>query len=168
MTGCADPGRHKGAFGRLRDTRAPCLSEPALAVRTPWVTLFLGPVNLLLGAVLAATGGAGLAVALAARDAAACRLPRGRTGAGAGLLGVLPAFLLGFACCVPALLLAVGTSSAAAVLPFVVPLRPVFHPLSLALVIASLVWNGRRLSAAAAVKRWKPQSRPRVSGPSDA
>jgi hypothetical protein len=131
------------AWGRLFSTRAPYLFEPVLALRTPHAALFLSPVNVLLGAVVAALAAANTAVALAARNEAACRLPRAR--GLARLLGVLPAFLLGFACCVPAFLLALGTGTAAAVLPFVLPLRPVFYPLTLVLLVVSLVWSARRL-----------------------
>ncbi|NUQ97437.1 MAG: hypothetical protein HOY79_13100 [Streptomyces sp.] len=131
------------AWDRLWSTRAPHLFEPVLALRTPYAALFLSPVNVLLGAVVAALAAANTAVALAARDEAVCRVPGGR--GLARLLGALPAFLLGFACCVPAFLLALGTGTAAAVLPFVLPLRPVFYPLSLALLATSLVWGARSL-----------------------
>ncbi|UGY94614.1 hypothetical protein [Streptomyces gobiensis] len=133
----------QAAWERLFSVRAPYLFEPVLAVRTPYAALFLSPVNALLGALVAALVGANVAVALAVRDTSACRVPPTR---GFGrLLGVLPAFLLGFACCVPAFLLALGTGAAAAVLPFVVPLRPVFYPLTLVLLGGALVWGGRRL-----------------------
>lgn len=118
------------AWDQLWSVRAPYLFEPVLALRTPYAALFLSPVNLLLGALVALLAGANVAVALTARDEAACRTPRTR--GMTGLLGVLPAFLL-----------AVGTGAAAAVLPFVLPLRPVFYPLTLALLTASLVWGCR-------------------------
>jgi hypothetical protein len=131
--------------GLLR-SRAPYLFEPVLAIRpAPYLAFFLSPVNLLLGALMAALVGCNIAVAaLAARQAASCR-PRSR---GYGrLLGALPAFLLGFACCVPTFLLILGTSTAAAVLPFLVPLRPVFYPLTLALLAGTLIWGARRVTA---------------------
>ncbi|KUO14974.1 hypothetical protein AQJ91_43705 [Streptomyces dysideae] len=135
-------------WDRLWNTRAPYLFEPVLVLRAPYAALFLSPVNVLLGAVVALLAAANTAVALAARDEAACRTPRAR--GLTGLLSVVPGFLLGFACCVPAFLLALGTGTAAAVLPFVVPLRPVFYPLSLILLTVSVVWGARKLDRPAA------------------
>ncbi len=61
------------------------------------------------------------------------------------MLGVLPAFLLGFACCVPTFLLVLGTGTAAALLPVLVPLRPVFYPLTLVMLISTLMWGASRI-----------------------
>ncbi|MGW0732019.1 hypothetical protein [Streptomyces sp. NPDC002851] len=142
-------GRWAGQFAgweRAFETRAPYLFEPVAAVRTPVAVLFVSPVNVLLGAVVAGLAACTVAVALATRDEAVCPVPVRRRGRGfGGLLGALPALLLGFACCVPAFLLALGTGTAAAVLPFVTPLRPVFYPLSLLLLSTALVWGARRL-----------------------
>lgn len=128
--------------GQLFHARAPYLFEPVLAWHpTSHVAVFLSPINLLLGAVVAALVGCNIAVAgLAARQAASCRRTRY-----ARLLGVLPAFLLGFACCVPTFLLVLGTSTAATLLPVLIPLRPVFYPLTLVLLIGTLVWGTSRL-----------------------
>lgn len=72
----------------------------------------------------------------AAVQVASCR----RTGYGR----LLAALLTGVACCVPTFLLVLG-STAAVVLPVVVPLRILFYPLSLVLLAATLVWGTRRL-----------------------
>ncbi|MFI1940871.1 hypothetical protein ACH44C_27445 [Streptomyces purpureus] len=131
----------RAAPGRLFEARAPYLFEPVLAWHpTSHLAVFLSPVNLLLGAVVAALVGCNFAVAAhAARRAAACRRTRY-----ARLLGVLPAFLLGFACCVPTFLLLLGASTAAALLPVLIPLRPVFYPLTLVLLTSTLVWGTSR------------------------
>ncbi|WP_267246009.1 hypothetical protein [Streptomyces sp. PR69] len=127
---------------QLFDPRAPYLFEPVLAWHpTSHLAVFVSPVNLLLGAVVAALVGCNIAVAAhTARQAAACRPTRY-----ARLLGVLPAFLLGFACCVPAFLLALGAGAAAALLPVLIPLRPVFYPLTLLLLTGALVWGASRV-----------------------
>ncbi|MEV0170386.1 hypothetical protein AB0I00_04550 [Streptomyces sp. NPDC050803] len=140
----------RSAPGKLFHARAPYLFEPVLAWHpTPHVAVFLSPVNLLLGAVVAALVGCNIAVArLAARQAASCRRTRY-----ARLLGVLPAFLLGFACCVPTFLLVLGTGTAAALLPVLIPLRPVFYPLTLVLLIGTLVWGTSRLGTPPAPAR---------------
>ncbi|MFP3990124.1 hypothetical protein U9R90_22180 [Streptomyces sp. E11-3] len=137
---------------QLFRARAPYLFEPVLAIHPgPYVAVFLSPVNLLLGAVIAALVGCNIAVAgLAARQAASCRYPGRRTGY-ARLLGVLPAFLLGFACCVPTFLLVLGTGTAAALLPVLLPLRPVFYPLTLVMLAGTLVWGTSRIDRPAAV-----------------
>ncbi|NUP39794.1 MAG: hypothetical protein HOY76_22995 [Streptomyces sp.] len=131
----------QAAPGQLLKVRAPYLFEPVLAWHpTSRVAVFLSPVNLLLGAVLAALVGCNIAVAAhAARQAATCRRTRY-----ARLLGVLPAFLLGFACCVPTFLLVLGASTAAALLPVLIPLRPVFYPLTLLILTSTLVWGTSR------------------------
>ncbi|MBT2478480.1 hypothetical protein [Streptomyces sp. ISL-94] len=131
----------QAAPGQLFRARAPYLFEPVLAVHpSDHVAVFVSPVNLLLGAVVAALVGCNIALAaFAARQAASCRRTRY-----ARLLGVLPAFLLGFACCVPAFLLVLGTSTAAALLPVLLPLRPVFYPLTLVMLFSTLVWGASR------------------------
>lgn len=125
----------------LFEARAPYLFEPVFAWHpADHVAVFVSPVNLLLGAVVAALVGCNIAVAAhAARQAASCRRTRY-----ARLLGVLPAFLLGFACCVPTLLLVLGASTAAALLPVLIPLRPVFYPLTLVMLTGTLVWGTSR------------------------
>ncbi|MFE3645250.1 hypothetical protein ACFXOM_30465 [Streptomyces sp. NPDC059169] len=128
----------QAAPGQLLEVRAPYLFEPVLAWHpTSHVAVLLSPVNLLLGAAVAALVGCNIAVAAhAAQQAASCRRTRC-----ARLLGVLPAFLLGFACCVPTFLLVLGASTAAALLPVLIPLRPVFYPLTLVMLTATLVWG---------------------------
>lgn len=121
--------------------RAPYLFEPVLfAHLIPQVAVFVSPVNIVLGGVLAALVGCNIAVAaMAARNAVSCRRP-----GYSKVLAVLPAFLLGFACCVPTFLLALGSGVAAALLPVLLPLRPVFYPLSLVLLLATLVSGTRQ------------------------
>jgi hypothetical protein len=125
-------------------SRAPFLFEPVLALYLlPHVALFLSAGNLLLGAVLAALLGLNVAVAgYATRQQLACR----RTSY-SRVLGVLPAFLTGFTCCVPSFLLLVGASVAAVLVPVFLPLRPYLFPLSLLLMAATLAWSSRRPAA---------------------
>lgn len=126
----------------LFQSRAPYLFEPVLAVYpSPHIAILLSPVNLALGAIVAALVGANIAVAAyGARRAVACRRP-GYSRA----LGVLPAFLLGFACCVPTFVLLLGVGTAAAILPLVLPLQPVFYPLTLVLLISALIWGTHKI-----------------------
>lgn len=128
----------------LMRARAPYLFEPVLALYPgSHVAVFLSPINLLLGGIVAALAGANIALAAhGARQAVACRRP-GYSRA----LAVLPAFLLGFACCVPTFVLALGAGTAAAVLPVLLPLLPVFYPLTLVLLFGALVWGAYRVSA---------------------
>lgn len=127
---------------RVLESRAPYLFEPIVELHPgAHVAVFLSPVNLLLAAMVALLVGANLAVAAhGARRAVACRRPGyGR------VLGALPAFLLGFACCVPTFVLALGAGTAAAVLPVLLPLRPLFYPLTLVLLIGALVWGAHQV-----------------------
>ncbi|WP_406442378.1 hypothetical protein OHB00_39915 [Streptomyces sp. NBC_00631] len=114
--------------------------------------MFVSPLNVLLGGIVAALVGCNVAVAgLTALQAAACRATRRRRGY-ARLLGMLPAFLLGFAWCVPTVLLLLGTGTAAALLPVLTPLRPVFYPLTLMLLTAALVGQCKASRASRAAR----------------
>ncbi|MGH3863801.1 hypothetical protein [Actinokineospora sp.] len=128
---------------RLFHARAPYLFEPVLAIQPlPWLTVLLSPVNLVLGGLLAGLVGLNLTVAAYAAHVTSCR----RTGYGR-LLAALPALLTGVACCLPPFLLVLGSGTAAALLPIVVPLRMVFYPLSLVLLAITLVWGAHRLAS---------------------
>lgn len=129
----------------LFKARAPWLFEPMLEVHFgAHLAAFLSPVNLLLGVSVAALAGLNIAVAAyGARQAVACRRPGYSRS-----LAVLPAFLLGFACCVPTFVLALGAGTAAAILPVLLPIRPLFYPLTLVLLLGALVWGGHRVRSA--------------------
>lgn len=119
--------------------KAPYLFEPVLAIRADsHLTLFVSPVNLALGAIVAALAGANAAVAGHAAQRGACRPVRY-----GGLLGALPAFGIGFACCTPTLLLVLGASTGVALLPAMLSLRPIFYPLTLVLLTAALAFSAR-------------------------
>jgi hypothetical protein len=126
---------------RLFRTRAPWLFEPVLELHPGGhLAVFASPINLLLGLVVAVLAGLNIALAAhAARQAVACRNPGYSRS-----LAVLPAFLLGFACCVPTFVLALGAGTAAAILPALLPVRPLFYPLTLVLLVGALVWGVHR------------------------
>ncbi|MER7815820.1 hypothetical protein [Streptomyces sp. NPDC096153] len=135
---------------QLFTARAPYLFEPVLSWHpSSHLAVFISPVNLLLGAVVAALVGCNIAVtAHAARQNTSCRRTRY-----ARLLAVLPSFLLGFACCVPAFVLVLGASTAAALLPVLIPLRPVFYPLTLVMLTGTLVWGTSRTARTTRARR---------------
>ncbi len=122
----------------LRQT-APFSYEPVLAARlTGHIQLFLAPVNVALGLLLGGLAGANLAAAIHLyRTAATCRRR-----SFAGLLGVLPGFLTGFACCAPTVTLLLGTQVAAVL----IGLRNWLFPLALVILLAGLAWSARRLA----------------------
>lgn len=123
-------------------SRAPWLFEPVMELHPgAHIAVFVSPVNLLLGVVVAGLAGMNLALAAhAAQQAVACRRPGyGRS------LAVLPAFLLGIACCAPTFVLALGAGTAAAILPVLVPVRPWFYPLTLALLLVAVSWGAHRV-----------------------
>jgi hypothetical protein len=125
-------------------TRAPYLFEPVLALRPDsHLTVYVSPLNILLGSVVAVLAAANVAVARDAARQAVCR----RTGFGR-LVGVLPVLGLGFACCTPALLIALGSSAAAALGPTVLAVRPVFYPFTVLLLTATLLWGARAAATA--------------------
>lgn len=116
---------------------APFYFEPVVAIYpVNHVTVLVSPVNMAMGAALGALVGVNVAVALLiVRTARACR-----TRAFTGLLGALPGFLTGFACCVPTVALLIGAQLTVAL----VALRTWFFPIALAALALSLVWNARR------------------------
>jgi hypothetical protein len=122
----------------LRQT-APFSYEPVLAARlTGHIQLFLAPVNLGLGLLLGGLAGANLAAAIHLyRTAATCKRR-----SFAGLIGVLPGLLTGFACCAPTLTLLLGAQVAAAL----IGLRNWLFPLALAILLAGLAWSAKRLA----------------------
>jgi hypothetical protein len=122
----------------LRQT-APFTYEPVLAAHlTGHLQLFLAPVNVALGLLLGGLAAANLAAAIQLyRTAAACRRR-----SFVGLLGALPGFLTGFACCAPTLTLLLGAQVAAALFG----LRNWLLPLALAILLAGLAWNTKRLA----------------------
>lgn len=142
-SGAWTPGMRFAPEG-LFQVRAPYLFEPVAAVFAgSHVAVFLSPINLFLGGLLALLASATITLAAhGARQAVACRRP-GYSRA----LAVLPAFLLGFACCVPTFVLALGAGTAAAVLPVLLPLRSLFYPLSVLLLLAGVVWGAHRTRA---------------------
>ncbi len=114
--------------------------EPVAALRLGGhVTLLVSPLNIAMGLVLGLLMGLNVAAALQVfRTARVCR----RRAFG-GLLGALPGFLTGFACCVPTVALVLGAQFIVAL----IALRSWFFPFALAALVASLAWNARRLSA---------------------
>jgi hypothetical protein len=122
----------------LRQT-APFTYEPVLAAHlTGHIQLFLAPVNMALGLLLGGLVGANLAAAVHLyRTAATCRRR-----SFAGLLGVLPGFFTGFACCAPTLALLLGAQVAAAL----TGLRNWLFPLALAILLGGFAWSAKRLA----------------------
>ncbi|MPZ51363.1 MAG: hypothetical protein GEU79_01280 [Acidimicrobiia bacterium] len=123
-----------GWIFRLTEPIAPFYFEPVAAFYlTDRITLLLSPLNILMGLVLGGLVALNLVVAVDAyRHARACR----RRALG-GLLGSLPGFLTGFACCVPTVALVLGAQFTLAL----IALRSWFFPVAVVAMSASLVWN---------------------------
>lgn len=100
------------------------------------LTLFIAPLNLLIGTVL--SGLIALNVASAAYSLAAVRSCRRLSWT--GLLGSLPALLTGFACCVPTVGLVLGANLALTL----IGLQTFLLPVSVAALTAGLFWNLHR------------------------
>ncbi len=125
------------AFENLFRTRAVYLFEPVFAIRAgAHLTVFVSPVNAAMGAVVAALAAANVAVTVFVAQSTAC--PRARF---VPLLGVLPSLGIGFACCAPTALVAVGAGVGSALLPTVLMVRPIFYPLSIVALVIALVWQ---------------------------
>ncbi|AAV46112.1 MULTISPECIES: hypothetical protein [Haloarcula] len=114
--------------------------EPIALVVVGPVELLVAPLNMLLGAVLAALVGLNLAVSIVAwRGPSACRL-----GPGAGAMSGLPGLLSGFACCGPTILLVVGIQASAGLLS----LFQWLLPLTVVALLGTLLWVGSRVETA--------------------
>lgn len=126
-----------GWASRMFEPIAPFSFEPVAAFRpAPWLTLFVSPLNIAMGLALGALVAANVAVGvLLFRRARACR-----AGSFAGVLGALPAFLTGFACCAPTIAIVVGAQFTVALLA----VRSYLLPLAVALLLASLALNTHR------------------------
>ena len=61
-----------------------------------------------------------------------------------GLLGFLPSFFTGFACCVPTFLIALGPALASFTLIFI-DIRPFLIPASIILMVGSLIWSTKKI-----------------------
>jgi hypothetical protein len=120
---------------------APFQYEPVALLSAGPVEYLFAPVNAGIGAALAALVGVTLAVSVVAwRGPESCRI-----GAGAGAVAGVPGLLSGFACCGPTLLLVIGVQASAGLLA---ALRW-FLPLSVAGLLATLLWVGSRVDPAA-------------------
>ena len=120
---------------------APFQYEPVALLSAGPVEYLFAPVNAGVGAALAALVGVTLAVSVVAwRGPAACRI-----GAGAGAVAGVPGVLSGVACCGPTLLLVIGVQASAGLLA----VFRWFLPLSVAGLLATLLWVGSRVDPAA-------------------
>jgi hypothetical protein len=124
----------------LRPT-GPLTYEPVALAELGPVSLLVSPPNDLIGLVLAGLVGANVAVWYVAwRQPAACGI-----GSAAGLFAGLPALLSGAACCGPVLLIALGVQASAVLLSAFA----VLVPLAAVLLVATLLYVGRRVDPAA-------------------
>jgi hypothetical protein len=125
---------------------APFLWEPIVAlypIRS--VALFISVPNLLLALLLGTLVALNLAIAIA-RARLMVTVKKGR-GFARGFLVSLPAVLTGFTCCVPTIVLALG-SLAAGLTVTAIALAPYFLPVAAFALLANLIWGLRQFSCA--------------------
>ena len=122
---------------KLLQQRASFSYEPIIAIYpNNHVLLLIAPLNVAMGALLAALVAANFVLAVHLfRVARTCR----RRAFG-GVLGAIPALFTGFACCVPTFALALGAQFAV----LLIAVRTWFFPAALVALIVALLWNGRR------------------------
>lgn len=115
--------------------------EPIAAVYfTEELALLVSPVNVALGAVLAVLIGLNVAfLAFALAQPQACGRP-----SAAGAVSSLPTLLMGFTCCVPTVLIALGSAAASFTLGFIA-VRTVFFPAAAAGLLFSIWLNTKRM-----------------------
>lgn len=117
--------------------RSPFLFETIATVEAGGVFYLFRPVNLVFGIGLGLLVGVTLAVSVVSwRGPDACRL-----GAGAGATAGVPGLVSGAACCGPQLLVVVGIQASAGL----VAAMQWMVPLSVALLLGTLLWVGSRV-----------------------
>lgn len=126
-------------IGRLSARTGPASFGAVATLDTGVVRLLVSPVNLAIGAGLAALVGINLGLSyLAVRRPKACGI-----GTGSGVLASVPALLSGTVCCGPVVLLAVGLQASAALLTAFAWLLPV----GVMLLLASLGYVSTKIDA---------------------
>lgn len=126
-------------FERALERTGPLSFEPVALLDLGVVRLLVSPIDVTVGAVLAALVGLNLAVAyLATIRPRSCG-----AGAGTGVAAAVPALLSGSACCAPAIVLALGVQASGAMLAVV----PWLLPLGVALLLANLISVAESIAA---------------------
>ncbi|MGH8774376.1 MAG: hypothetical protein ACRDWI_04125 [Jiangellaceae bacterium] len=128
---------------RMFDQLAPFHFEPVAAVYpTGWLEILISPLNIATGLALGGLVGLNIAVAWhVVAQARTCRAPGvGRTRAFGGLIGALPSFFVGMACCAPALTVALGAQFTV----LLTAVRSWFVPVVVLILVAVLLWNVHR------------------------
>lgn len=125
---------------------APFVWEPIAAFYPARsVALLLSIPNLVLAVLLGTLVALNLAIAVA-RARLMVVVQKGR-GFARGFLASVPALLTGFTCCVPTIVLALG-SLAAGLTVAAIALAPYFLPVAAFALLANLIWNLRQFSCA--------------------
>ena len=127
-------------LGRMLMMRAPFLWEPVAALALAGFTLFVSPLNLLLGSLLGFLVGVNIMVAVFSYQFRnTCRINTGY-----GLAGVLPGMLSGFACCAPTFIIAL-TPALGSFTVFFLAIQPFLIPFSLIVMLLGLYWSVSQL-----------------------
>ncbi|MGY5875180.1 MAG: hypothetical protein RTU30_05500 [Candidatus Thorarchaeota archaeon] len=122
--------------------RAPYNWEPIGIISIGGLDIFLSVPNIILGFVIGLLVGVNIAVSVYTyTHRTLCRIDPSRS-----MLSAVPALLTGFACCGPTLLISLGIASASITIAFVTIL-PLFLPMALIGLVASLLWSGWKLAS---------------------
>lgn len=125
---------------RMLVMRAPFLWEPVIMLTLFGITLFVSPLNLVLGTVLGMLVGANIMVAVFSYQyRKICRID-----SGVGLAGILPGVLSGFACCAPTFIIALAPALSSFTV-FFLQVQPFLIPFSLIFMMLGLFWSVYRL-----------------------
>jgi hypothetical protein len=131
------------AASLLGKTIAPWLWESIGFVRLGIVEIYISPLNILVASILSTLIFFNILVAAYSyRLGRTCNI---KTSGWHGLLGFLPGFLTGFACCVPTFIIALG-SVASGFTVFFIGIRPYFIPTAVLIMIWGYWWSMRRIT----------------------
>ncbi|MCH8049283.1 hypothetical protein IH979_01055 [Patescibacteria group bacterium] len=122
-------------------TIAPFLWEPVATLEIVGLTLFISPLNYVLDLILSVLVFLNILVAVYSFSLArVCNIRPGFH----GILGFFPAFLTGFACCVPTFIIALG-AVATGFTVFFIAIRPFLIPVSIAIMTWGYWWSVHRI-----------------------
>ena len=124
---------------------APFIWEPIAVVNLSILSVFISIPNILIALLLSILIGLNVGVAFYTYHAPKICQTCKKSTSFKGILGVIPSFLTGFACCAPTFLIALGSATAGFVSTFIT-IRPILIPLSFVIMSLGLYWSSKRIT----------------------
>lgn len=122
---------------KIFQQRISFLWEPIASLNMGFITFLISIPNILLGVLLGFLVGLNVLIGVFSyRMPKVCNIKHKYS----SIIGFLPAFLTGFACCAPTFLIALGPLATAGLTVFFIQFRVFLIPISILLMLASFIW----------------------------